>query len=255
MSFKRNVIETLNADLFLYIHTDSTKERHGVTQIYNDQDVNITLNFLEPKRVEIIERRLLASHFNPHPMNCVPQLLNHKKCADMVKKVEKEENFEYAWILSTRPDLNWLEPFPELGLFPTTTMWALMSTSHFLGSVHNKDMAMLIPRHYVDSVMTGPQSGCQTKNQFRVPESQIIRTYCGYEPTGGCECEQAKCFGLLRVPYGWFFSNVTINRKDSAHVPPQAPEFIRNSTISNATSLTNTTSSILTTEAKKRRCR
>jgi len=220
-SFKRNVIDRLNADLFMVVHADSSKERHGLSAIHSEDDLERTLKYLEPKRVEITKGRRLSISFNPHPQNCIPQLLNHKKCAHMVKKAEKEEMFEYDWILSTRPDLHWLEPFPMLGLFPTRTMWALMSVSHNLASVHKKDMAMLIPRHLVDSVMLEPHSGCRTKDHFTVPESQVVRTYCGYEPKGGCECELAKCFGLLRVQYGWFHSNVTINRDDSAEVSSQ----------------------------------
>jgi hypothetical protein len=216
-SFKHNVVDPLNADLFIVVHFDSSKERHGLSGSYPEEDIEGALSYLEPKRVKITKSRRLTSYFNPHPKNCVPQLQNHKKCAHMVKKVEKEEMFEYDWILSTRPDLHWHEPFPMLGLFPTRTLWALMSLSHNLGSVHKKDMAMLIPRHFLDSVMIEPHSGCKSKDHFTVPDSQIVRTYCGYEPSGGCECELAKCFGLQRVQYGWFHSNVTIDRNDSAH--------------------------------------
>ena len=167
----------------------------------------------------------LSIDYHVHPVNCAPQLRNHRQCAELVRLAEQRYSLRYDWILSTRPDLLW-RSVPPLLSFPNSTVWALRyDGSNALPSTGSKDFAQLVPRHLLHEALERPDDlkTCTHEHRrwlddmmSRQSEADLElreRRVCGQPPFGGCECMVAKSFAWWHVPLGWFDANTTLCRE------------------------------------------
>lgn len=105
-SFKNNILDTLNPDIFIHTWKLNGFERPDVT---TDGSCEEYVDLYKPKAWEIEEL-----DYNYEPLNTmVPHFTSRYKVNELRKKYEKEKNIKYDIVIMGRPDVRLINNPPK----------------------------------------------------------------------------------------------------------------------------------------------
>lgn len=140
-SLEKNILRSLNPDIFIHTWANSgivTKANSKVKNSFTEEAVQYSTleKIYNPKKsvIEVFKEEYFyekgdvkvpseLKQATIHYKGNIPMFYKIKKCNDLKREYEKENNFRYDIVIRLRPDLAIKEPIPQKILETPDTLW------------------------------------------------------------------------------------------------------------------------------------
>ncbi|CAF0871000.1 unnamed protein product [Adineta ricciae] len=115
VAYRRQALNILPGDLFLILQmTNRTEDVHGtIIRTNQPERYEAAIKYLSPRRIEWIPA---GNHLGA--IEDISGNAKWKRCLDHIEQVEKENQFQYDFIVRTRPDLFIAKDLPTADILP-----------------------------------------------------------------------------------------------------------------------------------------
>lgn len=148
-SFKKNIVETLNPDIFIHTWRLHGSER---SEVITDGSCEEYIDLYKPKAYAIEDL-----HYNYQPlMTMIPHFTSRHKVNELRKKYQQDNNIKYDVVLMFRPDIRLLNPhesgYVQVKSNPFDTVAKVLGSEFKLEYLKNLKEDEIWVHHYKDGL-------------------------------------------------------------------------------------------------------